>query len=435
MRRVLATLAAVVLAVFASGASAAPGISTQRVSVSTHGKQSNSYAYEPAISDNGRYVAYFSDASNLVPGDTNGWNDVFVYDTVTRSVERASVTSSGQQVARGGNQPSISADGRYVAYASDDAGLVPGDTNGFSDIFVYDRVTRTTDRVSVSSGGSEQTGGGAAAAEISADGRYIVYWSAASDLVPNDTNENMDVFRFDRLTRTTTLISMAYDGQPALGMSGYPGGPDVSANGRFVVFESDAANLVPDDGNGPALDVFVRDVVAQQTYLVSRSTGGAPGDLDSYWPSISADGRYVAFNSDATNLVTGDGNGEWDIFVRDLRDQITTLVSVASDGTQGNGISYPPDISGDGRYVAYFSIASNLVAGDGNETWDVFVHDRLAGQTVRVSMSGAGREANGASQLPSISYDGRSVVYESDATNLVRPDTNHATDAYLSRWL
>lgn len=437
-RHLLALLAAITVVMLTGGAAVAAdhgptGLTTDLVSISAKGRQANSYAYEPAVSGNGRYVAYFSDASNLVPGDTNGWNDVFVYDTMNRAVERVSVTSDEAQVARGGNQPAISDNGRYVAFASDDPGLVPGDTNGFSDIFVRDRLAGTTTRVSVTSTGQEQSGGGAAAAELSGDGRYVVYWSAASDLVAGDTNENMDVFRFDRLTGRTELVSVADDGQPGFGQSGYPGGPDISDDGRYVVFESDAANLVPDDGNGPALDVFLRDMVAGRTYLISRASDGTPGDVDSYWPSISSDGRFVAFNSDATNLVPADTNGEWDIFVRDRLAGLTTMVSVASNGVQGNDISYPPDISGDGRYVTFFSIASNLVPADTNGTWDIFVHDRLSGVTVRASVSSTGTQSNNSSQLPSISYDGHAVGYESDATNLVRPDHNRTTDAFLTR--
>lgn len=406
---------------------------TVRVSVSASGRQANSYAFEPAISDNGRFVAYFSDASNLVPGDTNNWNDVFVQDTLTGKVQRVSVTSTGRQVARGGYQPAISDNGRFVVFASDAPDLVPGDTNGFADIFLRDRVAGTTTRVSVASDGSQQIGGGAAAPEISGDGRYIVYWSAATNLVPGDTNDQMDVFRYDRLTRRTIRVSIGSGGTQGNAQSGYPGGPDISNDGRFVVFESEASNLVPNDGNGNVLDVFVRDVAARTTRLVSVASNGTPGNLDSYWPSVSGDGRFVAFNSDATNLVRGDTNGEWDIFVRDLRLGITTRVSVASNGTQADNISYPPDISVDGRYVTFFSIADNLVPGDTNNTWDIFVHDRYTHRTSRASVSSRGQQANGASQLPSISRDGRVVVYESDATNLVRPDTNQNTDAYLSR--
>jgi Tol biopolymer transport system component len=439
-RYLLAVLTGAALVISIGGAGAAlaspstAGPTTIRVSVSSQGRVANSYAFEPAISDNGRYVAYFSDASNLVPNDTNGWNDVFVYDTVTQTVERVSVTSNEQQVARGGQQPSISRDGRYVAFASDDPGLVSGDTNGFSDIFVRDRGAGTTTRVSVTSSGAQMVGGGASAAEMSGDGRYVVYWSAGTNLVAGDTNDNMDVFRYDRVTHQTTRVSVGNNGQQALGQSGYPGGPDISNDGRFVVFESDASNLVGDDANGPALDVFVRDTVAQRTVMISRASNGAAGNLDSYWPSISANGRYIAFNSDATNLVTNDTNDTWDIFVRDRWTGTTTRVSVASNGQQGNDVSYPPDISGDGRYVTFFSIASNLVANDTNNTWDIFVYDRGTGTTFRASVSSSGDQSNGASQLPSISYDGHVVVYESEATNLVRPDPNRTTDALATQW-
>jgi Tol biopolymer transport system component len=199
-----------------------------------------------------------------------------------------------------------------------------------------------------------------------------------------------------------------------------------------VVFESEADNLVPTDFNGATLDVFVRDMVTGQTRLVSLASDTSQGDSDSYWPSISDDGRFVAFNSNAANLVPGDTNGTWDIFVRDLRAGRTSRVSVSSTGVQGNDISYPPDISGDGRRVAFFSIASNLVPGDTNGTWDVFVHDRHTGRTVRASVRTGGAQANGASQLPSIDHHGERVAYESEATNLVAPDTNENTDAFLT---
>src|SRR5512138_1721737 len=200
---------AAVVVTTATAALADVGLRTVRASVSSAGAQANSYAFEPAISGNGRYVAYFSDASNLVPRDTNGWNDVFVYDTQTRRVERVSVTSEGRQVARGGQEPALSDNGRYVAFGSDAPDLVPGDTNNFQDIFVRDRIRDTTVRVSVTSAGDQQTGGGAAAPEISGNGRYVVYWSAATNLVTGDTNEQTDVFRYDRYTGRTERASVA----------------------------------------------------------------------------------------------------------------------------------------------------------------------------------------------------------------------------------
>jgi hypothetical protein len=343
-----------------------------------------------------------------------------------------SVTSAGAQVSKGGHQPALSEDGRFVVFASEAADLVAGDTNGFADIFLRDRLDNTTVRVSVSSTGAQQTGGGAAAPEVSGDGRYVVYWSAAPDLVPGDVNENMDVFRYDRYTGRTDLVSVASDASQGNAQSGYPGGPEISDNGRYVVFESEASNLVLNDANGNSLDVFVRDMVTGKTSLVSAAADGTGGDSDSYWPTISDNGRFVAFNSAAANLVTGDTNGSWDAFVRDLALGVTTRVSVSGDATQGNDTSYQAEISGDGRRVAFFSFATNLVTGDTNGTWDVFVHDRVTGQTVRASVSSTGQQANDFSQLASLDGHGNAVVYESGATNLVRPDVNRDTDAYLS---
>jgi tricorn protease-like protein len=197
-----------------------------------------------------------------------------------------------------------------------------------------------------------------------------------------------------------------------------------------VAFESQADNLVAGDGNGTA-DVFVHDRQTGTTTRVSLHTDGTEGNGESHSPSISGDGRYIAYESFADNLVAGDGNSFWDIFVHDLQTGITTRVSKDLAGIQGNGHSYSPSISADGRYVAFESFANNLVVGDGNVTADVFVHDRQTGATTRVSVDLDGVEGNGNSNNPSISADGSFVTFQSDADNLVAGDTNIAPDIFV----
>ena len=294
---------------------AAPG-DTTRVSVDSNGAQANGISGVPAISADGRYVAFESDATNLVSGDTNNFNDIFVHDRQTGQTTRVSIASDGTQATGGSSfSPAISADGRYVAFASYAANLVSGDTNNFIDIFVHDRQTGQTTRVSVDSNGAEATEGflGSIAPAISADGRYVAFASDATNLVSGDTNGSSDIFIHDRQTGQTTRVSIASDGTQATGGSSFSSA--ISSDGRYVAFESNADNLVGGDTN-LAPDIFVHDRQTGQTTRVSVDSNGTQANGASYSPAISADGRYVAFESLATNLVSGDTNGSSDIFVR-----------------------------------------------------------------------------------------------------------------------
>jgi Tol biopolymer transport system component len=278
--------------------------------------------------------------------------------------------------AQGNNysgSPSISADGRYVAFRSEATNLVAGDTNNTADVFVRDRLAGTTERVSLSTAGV-QGNNFSGYPSISADGRIVAFASVATNLVSGDTNQSYDIFVRDRLSGTTERVSVATGGAQGNNSSTYPA---ISADGNWVVFTSVASNLVAGDTNG-ASDVFVRDLVSATTERASVATGGAEGNGASGGPVISADGRYVAFLSTATNLVSGDTNGFMDIFVRDRSSGTTERVSVATGGAQENSDSFDSWISADGRYVAFESAASNLVAGDTNGARDVFVRDRAA---------------------------------------------------------
>ena len=344
----------------------------------------------------------------------------------TGTTTRVSVASDGTQGNGNSVWSSISADGRYVASESSASNLVPNDTNGTYDIFVYDRATGQITCVSVASDGTQANGGGSYSVAISADGRYVAFESLASNLVSTDTNNYRDVFVHDRQTGQTERVSVASDGTEANDKSF---DPSISANGRYVAFKSRASNLVHGDTNGSD-DVFVHDRQTGQTERVSVASDGTEGNARVIWgPSISADGRYVAFASYANNLVSNDTNGHFDVFVHDKETGDTRLVSVASDETQGNSSSILPSISADGRYVAFKSYANNLVPNDTNNCFDVFVHDRQTGQTERVSVASDGTEVECGPYEPawpiSISADGRYVAFYSSGSNLVPHDTNN----------
>jgi Tol biopolymer transport system component len=414
--------------VAAASAGAASSPRTVLVSRNSAGTQGNGAgnSFLPSISADGRFVAFQSDATNLVPADTNGTSDVFVRDLVTTSTRLVSRNSAGAQGNDGSFDPSISADGRFVAFYSYATNLVPADTNGTSDVFVRDLVTGRTRLVSRNSAG---TPGNSASFDpsISADGRFVAFDSIATNLVPADTNGDNDVFVRDLVTGRTRLVSRNSAGTPGNSDSF---GPSISADGRFVAFNSYATNLVPADTNG-TFDVFVRDLVTGRTRLVSRNSAGAKGNGASFDPSISADGRFVAFDSNATNLVPADTNGDSDVFVRDLVTGRTRLVSRNSAGAKGNGFSYSPSISADGRFVAFYSAATNLVPAETSGGLDVFVRDLVTGRTRLVSRNSAGAPGNYNSYRPSISADGRFVAFDSIATNLVLRDTNGRSDVFV----
>ncbi len=399
---------------------------TSRVSVSSTGEQANGDSAFPALSADGRFVGFESSASDLVPGDTNGFTDIFVHDRQTGETSRVNVSSTGEQANGNSSSRSISADGRFVAFESSASNLVPGDTNGYRDVFVHDRQTGETSRVSVSS--TDQQGNDASRnPSVSADGRFVAFESSASNLVPGDTNGFRDIFVHDRQTGETSRVSVSSTGQQGNDASL---APSTSADGRFVAFESSASDLVPGDTNGYR-DVFVHDRQTGETSLVSVSSTGEQGNGTSFEPSISADGRFVAFRSAASDLVPGDTNDKWDIFVHDRQTGQTSRVSVSSTGQQGNSHSGSPTISADGRFVGFESSASNLVPGDTNGEPDIFVHDRQTGQTSRVSVSSTGQQGNNLSWLPSISADGRFVAFSSAASDLVPGDTNGTFDIFV----
>ncbi len=411
-------------------AGTAAGQVTSRVSVSSSGAQGIGHSglnSSPSISADSRYVAFHSDASNLVSGDTNARQDGFVRDRESGTTERVSVDSGGAQGNLDSFSPVISADGRWVAFGSYATNLVGGDTGGWADIFVHDRQSGATERVSLDSSGvpgNEHSYN----PSISSDGRYVTFESYASNLVGGDTNNELDIFVRDRQSGTTERASIDSAGTEGNALSNRA---SISADGRYVAFGSYATNLVGGDTNG-FTDVFIHDRQSGSTERVSVDSVGVQGNRDSFFPSISADGRYVAYGSDAGNLVSGDTNHRADVFVHDRQSGMTERVSVASGGAEANDHSRGlPSISADGRFVTYNSNATNLVVGDTNGWADAFLHDRQSGLTERVSVDSGGAEGNDFSTQTSVSADGRCVAFFSTATNLVGGDTNSDMDAFV----
>jgi Tol biopolymer transport system component len=397
-----------------------------RVSVDLSGEDANGASYAPAFSEDGLFVAFDSDASDLVAGDANGTRDVFVRDLPTGVTVRVSVDSSGVEGDRFSSSPSISADGRFVAFHSRATNLVAGDGNRRGDVFVHDLSSGTTTRVSVDSSGVEGDKR-SEAPSISGDGRYVAFESDATNLVLGDTNDVSDVFVHDLITGTTARVSVDAAGVQA-DKASYDAA--ISSDGRIVAFVSEATNLSATDGDAVP-DVYVHDVSTGVTTLVSVDSFGLHGNSFSFSPVLNADGQSVAFWSLADNLVPGDSNSSPDVFVRDRGTGVTVRVSVDSAGTEASGGGIRPSLSSDGRIVAFVSSSDDLVPGDTGFGFDVFVHDRTTGLTTIASANCAGAFGNGSSGVPSLSGDGRLVAFESAADNLVSDDANLASDVFL----
>jgi hypothetical protein len=399
---------------------------TERVSVDSTGAEGDFPSIEPALSFDGQIVAFASFADNLIAADLNGFEDVLVHDRTTGITEIVSVDSSGVQGNFNSYAPSISADGRFVAFESLASNLVVGDMNGTYDLFVHDRMTGVTERISVDSSGNEGNSD-SRYPSISPNGQVVGFASSASNLVVGDTNGNWDVFVHDRANGITERVSV--DSSGAQG-NGTGDSSSLSSDGQFVAFRSDASNLVAGDTN-LVTDIFVHDRVAGTTVRVSVDSGGAEGNDASNQPSISSSGQFIAFYSYATNLVANDANGVSDVFVHDRSAATTERVSVDSSGNEGNGGSYWPSISADGRIVAFFSDAANLVAGDVNGFEDVFVHDRSTGSTGLASIDSSNVQGDDNTTETAVSGDGETVAFHSFATNLVPNDTNNFVDVFV----
>ena len=420
------SLAGFLLTLGALPAGAQDGL-TSMVSVSSDGVLGNTFSSYSDVSANGRVATFMGEADNFVPGDVNGVDDIFAYDRQTGVIELVSLSTQGVQADARCRYPSLSADGRYVAYASLASTLAAG-TTGTDLVHVYrtDRVTDTTIRVSVNTAG-QIADHYSTRPRISLDGRYITYISQAFNLSPADTNAFVDVYVHDVDTGTTFLASRDSSGVVGNGTSI---DPDISADGRWIVFRSVSTNLDPSDGNTIA-DIYRHDQQTGQTIRISVSSAGVGTNGDCAIPSISADGNLIAFTSSGSNLVPNDTNGLDDVFVRDLAAGTTTRVSVGTGGIQGDGSAGLCNISEDGRWVTFSSRSTNLVPGDTNGVRDVFLHDLLTGTTTLVSKDSLGAIGNGDCSRPRISGDGQVVVFSSVGDDLVPGDTNGFEDVFV----
>ncbi len=346
------------------------------VSVNLAGRAGNGDSGFPSISADGRYVAFTSDATDLLAEESQVNVAVYRRDLAQGITRLVSIDYEGIPMLA--SNPVISGNGRYVLFTSDDPG-VAGDTNRKDDVFVRDVVAGVTTRVSVGAGGRQGNGpsggiGGFAGQHyaISFDGRYVAFRSSATNLVSDDTNADSDVFVRDRVAGTTVRVSVGPNGEQ--GVNGYM--PAISAAGDRVVFGSDSTWFADDDNEDT--DIFVRDLKSGKTELVSRAMTGEPGNGASIWPAISGDGRFVSFRSWANNFMTvWDADGWGQIFLRDLESSRNEMVSVTTGGFPGEGFSYESALSGDGRYIAFSSWANDLLPDDRNEATDVFLRDRL----------------------------------------------------------
>ncbi|MCC5952671.1 MAG: S-layer homology domain-containing protein [Acidimicrobiia bacterium] len=386
------------------------------VSQSTTGEQAAAPIFGLALSADGSTVA-FTTTAHMVEGPIPTAPQTYVRDLETGVTTRVSQTSDGTAANGGSQTPALSADGRFVAFASFASNLVAGDTNGQTDVFVHDRQTDTTERVSVASDGTEGDGLSFNPA-ISADGRIVAFESYATTLVPDDTNDVVDVFVHDRQTGVTERVSVDSEGDEVDEPSTNPA---ISGDGRFVAFDAESDELIAESTIRDF--VALHDRQAGTTTLGSTGVGGVVPNFNSATGSLSFDGRYLAFRSAGNNLGVNGWAGT-DVYVLDRQTGDLELISVGADGGAPNGLSINPRITADGRFVAFTSLASNLVDDDTNGFNDVFVRDRQTGVTERASVAHDGGEGNDIVEgVPAISNSGLVVAFRSRATNLLPEET------------
>ncbi len=400
---------------------------TLRVSTGSDEAQSNGASSLGSISRDGRFVSFSSSATNLVQDDKNGYRDAFVKDLQSGKVAIQSQSPSGQANNAPSNGVVISDDAGVVAFSTSGWRLVVGDLNAFEDLYTRDRSTGMINRTSLGVIPGQGDGVISDSPAISSDGRYVAFMSYSTNLVEGDHNLNSDIFVRDTVLAKTTRVTMGVNGTETNRLSW---GPSISDESHYIAFSSDTANLVIGDTNGQS-DVFVRNMQSGEIVRASVGTDGREGNWFSDQAAITRDGSIVVFRSNASNLVEGDLNGFDDIFIRHLNTGISDLVSLSTSGRQGDGNSYSPSVSQDHRYVAFTSSASNFAINDTNGVSDVFVRDLLQSTTTLLSRGGGGLVGNGSSALPAISSDGQYVAFASSASNLVNSDNNSVNDIFV----
>lgn len=399
-----------------------------RVSQTGAGVQGGTGSSGGAMSLNADIVAFDTESSNLISGDTNGSHDVFVKHLLTGALELVSATPTGGVGDDHSFSPSVSEDGRYVAFYSE--ATLTGTGSSKSQVFLRDLVTDQTVLVSEGVGGLPGNGG-SGNPSMSADGRFIVFDSTANDLVPNDSYDSQSgVYVWDRLDSSIRKLSLTPAGNDPDGSSLSPG---ISRDGSIVAFESSAPDLVSADTNG-VNDIFTVPTAGGSATRVSVGAAGAQSASHSQGGVLDGDGTRVLFTSTGDDLVSGDTNGVRDLFMRDLETGTTSRVSVSTSGTEGNGSTDGGfSISEDGQTIAFSSSATNLSGTDTNFSRDVFVRDLHSGMTKMISYKGSDEVGDFWSDGPTISADGGIVAFVTGAENLVEPDANGSWGDVLLR--
>jgi Tol biopolymer transport system component len=379
-----------------------------------------------SLSADGTRVAFDSQATNLDPGDTDANLDVYVKDLLSGDLILASTTDDGTKANGPSFDPSLSADGTTVAFLSRATNLDPGDTDADADVYVKDLVTGDIMLVSTA---DDRTKANVRSwnPSISADGTRVAFASQATNLDPADTDFALDVFVKDLVSGAIMLASTADDGTKGNGSSARA---SLSADGTRVAFDSFATNLDPGDTDA-IMDLYVKDLLSGDIVLASTADDGTKGNAESFEASLSADGTSVAFGSFASNLDPGDTAGDVDVYVKDLVSADLVLASTADDGTKGNDDGVNPSLSADGARVGFNSTATNLDPGDTDADADVYVKDLVSGNIVLASTADDGTKGNGSSGFGSLSADGGRVAFRSLSTNLDPGDTDAIRDVYV----
>lgn len=410
------------------------------VSVTAGGVFGNGPSEKPAISHDGGYMSYLSYASNLVPADGNTNPDVYLKNLATGETSLVSVSAAGGASNASSVEHNL-ASGDYVVFTSLASNLVANDTNTTMDVFLRNMQTATTVRASVSSAGAQGAGAEPVTSYkpcVSLDGRFVVFQSAYTNLVDGDTNAYTDIFVRDMVANTTTRVSVGNAGEQGNDDSSTP---SCSADGRYIVFASEAGNLVPSDGD-TRRNIFLvdRDVNSdgvfgdQSIQRLDETPAGGDADFTADTrPHISPNGRWIVYASAATNIAP-DLNYWADILRYDRLTDTTQIVSLTDDEAGADGHAAYPTVSNDGNFVTFYSSARNLVAGDNNTFSDIFVRDIAAGTTTRVSVGPGGVESNKSNFYPRMSaYGALRIVWNSEATNLVSlVDNNSTFDVFIT---
>jgi Tol biopolymer transport system component len=407
----------------------------KRLSVSGTGEEAQavspaSASINASVSADGSLVVFSSESPNLVAADTNGVSDIFLRTYRDQSsIRRISVRATGEQANGASTAPFIAASGDWVVFLSKATNL-DGGSGTYDQVFLYSTGQRTVSKVSVNAS-TEEANGDCSMPTVSSDGRYVAYVSGATNLLPADPSGDQDVYLFDVVSGTTTLMSV--NGSGTKGDEG-SSTPYLSADGTYLAFNSNATNLVPGDGNG-VNDIFIRTIASPASIQrLSVDAAGAEGLGISLFPSLSGDGSYVVFESTA-RLVPEDDNGVSDIYGRSRTNPASiVLLSSQADGSAASGASEGAHVSPDGSWITFHSFAEDLVPGDSNNVADVFLRPRDdSHRLVRLSVNSQGGQGNGNSLIPAVSNGGQQVVFTSFADNLVANDNNDWPDVFAVR--